>query len=153
MSGQVPCTNCGALMVPRQTDARVYVCPYCHAQQQVAIDAGQIAAGMHIDLANADAFLAQVARVLGSALAEHTRIQEHNGWVVHVEVNLEPDVFVARREASGVLAQHKRVVRGIALKTNTHPLDRWFEMLTAALARHANTSARAAQALALLGRK
>src|SRR5437868_7479170 len=108
MSGQVQCANCGAVMVPQETDARVYACPYCRAQVQMAIDAGQIAAGMQIDLANADVFLAQVARALSGALAENTRIQQQNGYVMHIEVNLEPDVFLARREGQGVLAQHKR---------------------------------------------
>ncbi len=150
-SGQVQCTNCGALMVP-QSDGRTYACPYCRAQLQVAVDAGQIAAGMQLDLSNAEAVIAQVASALSTAVGEHTRVQHHGGYVMALEVNLDPDVFIARREAHGLVVQHKKVVRGVALKTATHPLDRWLELLTAALARHANTSARAAQALAMLRR-
>jgi hypothetical protein len=148
-SEQVPCNNCGALMVP-QTDGRTYHCPYCQAHMLVAVDAGQIASGLRADLSNADAFLAQLARALYAAIPEQIRVNHRGGWVMALEIHLDPDVYVARREPHGVVAQHKKVVRGIALKTNTHPLDRWYEMLTASLAAHANTSARAAQALAML---
>jgi hypothetical protein len=146
---QVQCNYCGAIMAP-QADGRTYRCEYCGARIQVAVDAAQIAQGMKVDLSNADAFLAQLANALTTAIAEHTRVQHQNGWVMALEVRLDPDVYLARREHHGVVAQHKRVVRGISLKTTTLPLDRWFEMLTTSLAVHANSSARAAQALALL---
>src|SRR6185436_18358506 len=115
-------------------DARTYACAYCGTRVQVAIDGGQIAAGMRLDLANADAFLGQLASTLSTGFAEKTRIESQQGRVVSIEVSVEPNVFFAAREASGVVARHKRVVRGIALKTTTVPLDRWVEMLTEALA-------------------
>ena len=148
-SEQVKCDNCGALMTP-QADGRTYACGYCSAKIQVAIDAKQIAAGMRLDLANVDAFLLELATAMSSGFAERTRVQSDAGRVVLLEVNLDPDMFVARREPHGVVVQHKKMVRGIALKTKTHPLDRWVEMLTTALAAHANTSAHAAQVHALL---
>jgi hypothetical protein len=145
----VPCANCGAMMTPQQ-DGRTYACAYCQTRVQVAIDGRQIAAGMQLDLANMENFLAQLANTLSQGFAEHTRI-EANGRVVNsIAIDLEPDQFLARREGQHVVAEHKKVVRGIALRTSRLPLDRWVEALTDALARHANTNARAAWVLGRL---
>ena len=146
MSRQVQCASCGAVMAP-QPDGRTYACSFCHAQVQVAIDGQQIAAGMALDLHNADAFLARLAHVLTTGFAAYTKVQHHGGQIILLELMLEPDLFVAKRESHGVLTQHKRIVRGIALKTVKHPIGRWVEMLTDALATHANTSAHADQVL------
>ena len=145
----IDCNVCGAPMTP-QSDGRTYVCRYCNAQVQVAIEGHQIAAGMRLDLANADAFLAQLAAMLAAGFGAQTRVDAEGGRVVGLEVNLDPDVFLAHRESHGVVAKHRRVVRGIALRTATVPLERWVEQLTAALAKHANDNARAAQVLAEL---
>ena len=150
MSQPISCSNCGAMMVP-QWDGRVYACPYCRTQVQVAISGAQIAAGMALDLANVDAFLNRLAQTLWRGFSEHARIDAQGTYVMGIEVNLEPDVFMVRREGQHALAQHKKVVRGIALKTATLPLDRWLEMLMDALARHANENARAAWVLGQLG--
>jgi hypothetical protein len=88
--------------------------------------------------------------MLTTGFAQQTRVDTQDGVVVAIEVAVDPDVFLANREASGVVARHKKVVRGIALKTATVPLERWVELLTAALAKHANQSASAANALAQL---
>jgi hypothetical protein len=145
----VPCANCGAMMAPLG-DGRTYGCSYCHTQVVVAIDGQQIAAGMRLDLANADAFLAQLANTLSVGFSESTRIQANGRQVLAIEVTVDPDVFLAHREQHGVVTQHKRVVRGIALRTTAVPIDRWVELLTEALARHANTNARAAWVLGRL---
>jgi hypothetical protein len=42
------------------------------------------------------------------------------------------------------------MVRGVALKTTTHPLDKWVELLTRSIAVHVNTRAGVAQVLARL---
>ncbi len=146
MSHQVQCSSCGAVMTPLP-DGRTYACAFCRAETQVAIDGRQIAAGMALDLQNADAFLARLAHVLGTAFAARTKVQHHGGQIILLEIDLDPDLFIAKRERAGVLAQHKKIVRGIALKTVKHPLGRCVEMLTAALATHANTSAHADQVL------
>ena len=150
MSQQVQCTNCGAVMTP-QSDGRVYFCPYCRAQQQVAIGADQIAAGMAVDLANIDQFLGRLAYTLSQGFAEHTRIQANGNWVMAVDVALDPDHFHIHREGQHAVATHQKVVRGIALRTKTLALDIWFAELTRALAEHANTNARAAWVLSQLG--
>ena len=145
----IPCTNCGAPMVP-EPDGRTYACRYCHTRIQVAVEAHQIAAGLRLDLANADNFLVQLATLLRENLEESTKISAEGGRVLLIELNLDPHLFVARREVHGVVTQYKKLVRGIALKTVTHPVDRWVELLSKALADHSNTNARAATALSRL---
>ncbi len=61
-------------MVP-QADGRTYACNYCRTQVQVAIAGHQIAAGMHLDLSNVDAFLGKLAQTLHAGFAENVRIQ------------------------------------------------------------------------------
>ena len=143
------CEICGAPTEPG-ADGRTYACPYCRAQRLVTVDAAQISAGMKLDLANAAAFLDRLAHTLEAAFADRTKIQRHGAAVQVIELDLGAERFVATREAHGVLAQHKKVVRGIALKTVSHPLDRWVELLTAALAAHANENTRASEALSAL---
>jgi hypothetical protein len=132
-------------------DGRTYECRYCNTRIQVAIDAQQIAAGMQADLADADRFLASLANALSQGFAEHAVIHARGRTVDAVEVHLDPDKFFVRREGQHMVAQHQKVVRGIALRTATVPLDRWFELLCDALALHANTNARAAWVLAQIG--
>ncbi len=143
------CANCGAMMTPL-ADGRTLSCPYCGAKVQTAIDSEQIAQGLKLDLGNADEFLHQLASSLHTHLGTRTKVLLEGTRVVHFELNLDPDLFVAKREAHGVVAQYKKLVRGIALKTQTHPLDKWVELLTRALASHANENARVAQVLAQL---
>jgi hypothetical protein len=150
MQDAIDCKNCGAKMAP-EPDGRLYVCPYCRTKVQVGIGADQIAAGLGADLLDINAFLARLANALHQGFGEHSRIEANEGYVLAIEVNLEPEVFIARREGTGVVTQHKKVVRGIALKTATLPIDRWYAMLTEALARHANDNARAAWVLGQIG--
>ena len=131
-------------------DGRTYACEYCRTQVVVAVEGHQIAAGMRLDLSNIDSFLGQLANTLHAGYAECTRIQA-TGPVVHsIDVMIEPDGFAIRREGAGVVAQYKKIVRGIALKTKVMPLEQWVEALTKALARQAGSNARAAWVLAQL---
>jgi hypothetical protein len=149
MTEQIRCPNCGAMMTPK-SDGRTVNCPYCEAELQVAIDSGQIAAGLQIDLANVDAFLFRLAATLHANFAALTKVQHDGGQLQHFEIKLDPDLFVAKRESygDGMIVQHKKLVRGVALKTVTHPIDQWVELLTQSLAKHANTRAAAAHAIA-----
>ena len=70
--------------------------------------------------------------------------------IVTVEVSLGDHIYVAKRERHSVIGQQKKMVRGVALKTKTHPLDKWVALLHDAIAAHANENARAAQILAQL---
>ncbi len=132
-------------------DGQIFTCPYCRTQIQVGITADQIAQGMALDLANVDNFLSHLANTLYQGFNEHTRIEANGSFVLAIEVNLEPDVFMVRREGKRAAAQHRKVVRGIALRTKELPLDQWVDMLLDALARHANTNARAAWVLGQFG--
>ena len=152
MPQPVTCANCGAMMTP-QWDGRIYACPYCKTQVQVAISGEQIAAGMALDLTNMDAFLSKLAYTLWQGFQEHTRIDAQGNWVRSIEIHLEPDVFFVRREGQHVVAQHQKIVRGIALRTKQLALDVWVDLLTESLAAQANTNARAAWVLGQLGGK
>ncbi|HEX7601797.1 MAG TPA: hypothetical protein VF316_09335, partial [Polyangiaceae bacterium] len=117
MFGQpVACKNCGAMMTP-QADGRTYACNFCRTQVQVAVEGHQIAEGMRLDLSNVDAFLSQLAHTLHTGFAECARIQGDARMVYSIEVTLDPDVFLVGREGPRVVARHKKMVRGIALRT------------------------------------
>jgi hypothetical protein len=133
-------------MVP-QPDGRTYACEYCSAQILVAVDGAQIAKGMALDLSNATLFLQKLAQSMEAAVADRTKVQRRGSEVAVLEIDFAPNVFVAKHDGRSVVAQHKKVVRGVALKTVTHPLDVWYEMLTDALAAHASENARASDAL------
>ena len=133
-----------------QADGRTYACTFCKTQVQVAIEGRQIAAGMRLDLTNVDAFLSQLAHTLSTGFAESATIHADARAVYSIEVNLDPDVFLVHREGPRVVTRKKKMVRGIALKTETLAMDKWVSALTEALARHANTNARAAWVLAQL---
>jgi hypothetical protein len=149
----VGCENCGAVMAP-MPDGRTYACNYCGARRLIAVDAGQIVQGMGVDLSNLSAFLHRLAQALETAVGDRTKVLRQGSEVVHIELNLAPDVFVAKREGGEMIAQHKRVVRGIALKTATHAMDAWVDMVLKALAAHANENSRATAAVqAILGRR
>jgi hypothetical protein len=145
----IPCRNCGAMMTP-EADGRTYACGFCHTRVQVAVDGAQIAAGMRLDLSNAEALLAHLANVLTQGWGEHTRVQAQGNYVHALEIDTEPDLFVLKREGHRLVAQRKKVVRGIALRTETLALDAWVPALCDALARLANANARAAWVLAQL---
>ncbi len=138
-------------MMTPQWDGRVYTCPFCKTQMQVAIGADQIAAGMAIDLANVEAFMTKLATTLSQGFTEHTQIQSNGAHVLSIEIHLDPDHFHVHREGQHAVATIKKVVRGVALRTKTVSLDLWYTQLTQALATHANTNARAAWVLGQIG--
>ena len=134
-------------------DGRVYKCGYCGTQAQVAVGADQVAAGMSLDLSNVDALLAQLARMLQQVVPQEVRVSSNGAHVHAIELMLEPDGFLLRREGQHVVSQHKKVVRGVALKSKDVPLQQWVEPLAQALSRHANVNAQAGQLAAQLLRR
>ncbi len=146
----IECTNCGAPMNP-EFDGRTYACHYCRARVQVAVKGEQIAAGVSADLSNIESFLSKLGSTLTQGFASNSKVQMRGQSVEHIEVNLEPDVFLLHRRGREAVAEHKQVVRGIALKTKELPLDEWYQKLTDALARKANTNSHAAWVLGQLG--
>jgi DNA-directed RNA polymerase subunit RPC12/RpoP len=151
MSGpaHVACSNCGAPMTPAG-DGRTYVCAYCKTKTVVAVEGHQIAAGMRLDFRNIDVFLGQLANTLHAGYPAATRIHAQGTYVLMIEISLDPDGFSIKREGIGVVAQHKKMVRGVALKSKVLPLEQWVELLTSALARQASSNTQAAWVLARL---
>ena len=131
-------------------DVRRGVCQFCGTELTVAIDSAQIAAGMHLDIQNADAFMTQLARSLGHAFGERAKVEWDRGRISKVSLDLGKDMFVAVLDIDNVKGQHKKMVRGVALKTTEHPIDVWVGLLHKSIATHANTNAKAATALAQL---
>ena len=148
----VSCHHCGAPMQPG-ADGRVYKCVYCGTQAQVAVGADQVAAGMSLDLSNVDALLVQLARMLQQVVPQEVRVSSNGAHVHAIELMLEPDGFLLRREGQHVVSQHKKVVRGVALKSKDVPLDQLVALLAEALSRHANVNAQAGQLAAQLLRR
>jgi hypothetical protein len=144
------CTNCGAPLTQAGPDVRKGVCQHCGAELSVAIDSAQIAAGMKLDMANADAFMSQLARALAHAFGQRAKVHWDRGRIAKVELDLGKDMFVAVLEIDSVAGQKKKMVRGVALKTTHHPIDEWVVLLHEAIATHVNTNAKAATALAQL---
>ena len=86
------------------------------------MDGEALAAGLRLDKANAEAILDRLAEELGAAFADLTRIEKEGGRVVAFELTLEPDLFIMKRDGHhGVVAQHKRVSRGIAPQDGVPP--------------------------------
>lgn len=144
------CTNCGAPMAARKVDGRIRECEHCGARIQIGIDGEQIAAGLALDLADANAFLRQLAAALRHGFAERAKVHREGDLVMLVELDLGKDMFVARRENGSVVAQHKKMVRGVALKNAVLALDAWVIALAKAIAAHSNENARVAQVLSQL---
>jgi hypothetical protein len=146
----IECKQCGAVMKPG-ADGRTYTCAYCRSTVQVAIDAGQLAAGMAFDAANLEVSMTRLAQTLLQGLADHTRVQFTGQWVHRLEVDLGSDRFIAAREGRELVTRHQKMVRGVAIKNAPIPIDRWFEALTQAIAREANLDAKAAWVLGQMG--
>jgi hypothetical protein len=144
------CNNCGGPLTQSGPDVRKGVCQHCGAELTLVIDSEQIAAGMQLDMANAEAFMRQLARALGHAFGQRTRIEWSSGRITKVALDLGKDMFVAVLEIDIVIGQKKKMVRGVALKTVVHPIEDWVLLLHEAIATHVNTNAKAATALAQL---
>ena len=132
-------------------DGRVYVCEYCRSQKQVGIDGAQLAHGLRLDTTNVSQFLHDLSSALHQAMPDKTRIQHEGGRLSLFELNLDPHVFLAMRQPTGVyVAQYKKLVRGVALKTKTLSIDVWVNDLTHSIASHAKDNARVAGVLSRL---
>ena len=144
------CTNCGAPMAAGAVDGRIRECSHCGARIQMSIDGEQIAAGLALDLSDMESFLRQLSTALRHGFAERARVTTEAGRIVLIELDLGKDMYVAKRDAERVIGQHKKMVRGVALKTKIHPLDEWVALLAKAIAAHVNDNARVAQVLSQL---
>lgn len=149
MTQSVKCTECGAPLRLERVGGQ-QVCAYCGASQQVEIDSDALAAGLNLDLTNVEVFMHGLAHSLHGHFGDRTKLVAQGGKIELFEINLDPDMFIAKRERGSVVAQYKKLVRGVALRTATHPLDRWVELLAKSLAAYANENARVAAVLSRL---
>jgi hypothetical protein len=148
----VNCDTCGAPMKPMGGDVRRYYCEHCESEKQVAISEDQLAAGLRLDLTNVTAFVHGLAQQLQLAYPDRTRVLHEGGSIVLLELNIDPHMFIARREIQGgYTAQYKKLVRGVALKTKTLHLPDWVKQLIKSMAEHANQNMHVAAVIASLG--
>ena len=150
MTKVVQCDSCGATMQPN-ADGRVFSCSFCKSQKQVGIDEEQLALGLRLDMSNVHQFLHDLSEALHHAFPEKTRVDRNGHHIELVQVNLDPHLFIAKRELTGEYSAHyKKLVRGVALKTKILTLDVWVKDLTKSIAEHANQNARVAHVLSRL---
>ncbi len=150
MTKVVQCDSCGAAMLPN-ADPRIYDCQFCKSRKQVAIDEHQLAAGLHLDANNVHKFLHDLSEALHHALPDKTKVHRAGHHIEHLELNLDPHMYTAKREHTGqYTASYKKLVRGVALKTKVLALDVWVKEVTKSIAEHANDNARVASVLARL---
>jgi hypothetical protein len=118
----------------------------------VAIDEEQLGAGLRLDLSNVEAFMHGLAQQLRVALPDRTRILHEGTQVILIELNIDPHMFIAKRELQGgYVAQYKKLVRGVALKTKTLQLPDWVKQLVKSMAEHSNQNMHVAAVIASLG--
>ncbi len=110
-----------------------------------------LAASLRADAADAVMWM----RVLGTKLAATlpARVTLHRGGMLHqgsvdaLAVDLGTWRFALRSDRGQPIAERTHLVRGIALKTETLPLDLWLAALTEALAELAATGERERRAI------
>jgi hypothetical protein len=113
-----------------------------------APDIDLVAAALRADLQDNRSFLEALAVRLEGALPGIARVQRKRAGllsrdkvVVRIEVTLGDDRFACAAAPHGVTTERVHVVRGIALKRETVPVERWIEELAAALSTHAGALA------------
>jgi hypothetical protein len=115
------------------------------------LDFELLAASLRADSADMPAWVAALGMKLAGALPGRVALH-HAGLLGHGPVNgLTADLgtwrFGLRLEHGQPAAERTHIVRGIALKTETQPLDAWIEALSTELAALAASSARERQAI------
>lgn len=115
------------------------------------LDFEMLAASLRADTADIGTWVAVLGSKLAGALPAHVRLRRGgllgNGPVNGMTADLADWRFALRLERGVPVAERTHVVRGIALKTETLPLDAWIDTLVAALAELAATSARERNAI------
>ncbi len=113
-----------------------------------APDIDLVAAALRADLQDNRSFLEALAVRLEGALPGIARVQRKRAGMLsrdkvvqRIEVTLGDDRFACAAAPHGVTAERVHVVRGIALKRETVPVERWIEELAAALSTHAGALA------------
>jgi hypothetical protein len=152
------CPNCGANLVG-SADHRSTACPYCGADAPVALDAAALAQSLGHDFKSVEAMFEHLAAKLAREFPKITKVESSGGWFTSgsptgFEVTLGTEVLAMKHDGSHIVATRKKVVRGIALKTEVLAIADWVEALADGIAAMADESAAARAALERLsGRK
>lgn len=112
------------------------------------------AASVRADASDARALAEALASKLGAALPDHTtvrrratRLLSREKRVESVAIQLGEDTFSLALEGAGTITHRARTVRGVVIKREELPLDRWLHALDQALAEEAQRSHTARVAL------
>ena len=117
-----------------------------------------IAAALRADRADVESYVRVLTSVLGDALppgmveVERKRsladkLNGREGVPVSLTVSTPDEQLVLRREAHGVAGEVRQIVRGVTIKRRTVGIDEWLIALAGVLARLAQSSAAAREAL------
>jgi hypothetical protein len=113
-----------------------------------------LSASLRADAADLGAFAEALARRFEEALPAQTRVARARRGLLsrekvvrEVTLDVDGDRYCLRARGGGVEATRARVSGGIALKSEPLEVPAWIEELTGALAREAQRSADAQQAL------
>jgi hypothetical protein len=117
-------------------------------------DIDLLSASLRTDAAELGSFAEALARRFEEALPHQTRVARarrgllsRDKFVREVALDVDGDRFCLRPDGGGVEATRARLSGGIALKTERLDVPEWIDALTQSLAREAERSAEAQQAL------
>jgi hypothetical protein len=109
---------------------------------------------LRADGADSRALAEVLAQKLSAALPDNTRVHRKPTSLLHrqkriegVEVQLGDDTYSLRLTETGAVASRAKTVRGIVLRREELALEQWLSALNSALAREAERSQAARQAL------
>jgi len=119
-----------------------------------ALQVDVLACSLQMDKSESGDLLEFLAAKLASALPEEVEITR-GGWllsakkpVTELKVSLGEQGFQMIREKRGAItARQMKIVRGVVLKTEEVPVEKWVENLAQALAQMAEKNSRTKQAL------
>ena len=149
------CPNCGAPL-ETSTDGRSVLCPYCGAGEARSVDPGQLAASLRAETGSLAQLFESLAARFAGELPDITRVETSGGFlsskrVDAFEVAFASEIFRMSRGSGRIVAERSEVVRGIALKTESVPVDAWLHALCEALSAHASSNAATLDALRRIG--
>jgi hypothetical protein len=115
------------------------------------LDFDLLAASLRADMGDMNTWIAVLGRKLADALPNQVRLHHSGlfggGTVDGLEADLGEWRYTLRLDHGRPVAARVHTVRGIALKTETVPLDAWLDDLAATLAEIAAQSAREGEAI------
>jgi hypothetical protein len=123
----------------------------------VGVDFDLVAASLRADEGDLAVFVESLATKLEGALPRRTQVRRRRrGFlskeqqVEEIAVELGDDRYVLRYDGRDVDTRCAKAVRGVVLKTEPLPLDRWIDALARTLAGQAGESEQGREALARL---